>query len=40
MSDDVKNEQLSNQILSIPIDERYSEKDMNDLAEILNKFGE
>ena len=27
-------------ILSIPIDERYSEKDMNDLAEILNKFGE
>jgi len=40
MSDDVRNEQLSHQILSIPIDERYSENDMNDLAEILNKFGE
>ena len=40
MPESAKKEELSNQILSIPIDERYTSEDIKLLAKILNKFGE
>jgi len=40
MPQNVKKVELSEQILSIPIDERYTEKEIKVLAEIINKFGE
>ena len=39
MPNEAKNKDYSEQILSIPIDERYSTEDMKVLAKILNKFG-
>ena len=40
MPQNVKKVDLSEQILSIPIDERYTKKEIKVLAEIINKFGE
>lgn len=36
----VRKQDVSNSILSLPIDERYTTKDMKILAKIINKFGE
>lgn len=40
MSEKVGERDISNSILSLPIDERYTTKDMKILAKIINKFGE